>query len=60
MVLNQNSPSEEYGYFIQENKKNINKVIKFIEKPPDKKAKKIIKKKDIGIQECFLQKKFQL
>ena len=36
--------SEEYGYFLsKKNKKNINKVIRFIEKPPEKKAKKIIK-----------------
>ena len=39
-------PSREYGYFL--NKKignNLNKVIKFIEKPSEIKAKKIIKKK---------------
>jgi len=40
------SPSSEYGYFItKKDKSNINKVVKFIEKPNLKKAKKIIKKK---------------
>jgi len=40
------SPSSEYGYFItKKNKNNINKVIKFIEKPSFRKAKKIIKKR---------------
>ena len=30
-------PSEEYGYFLtKKNKKNINEVIRFIEKPPEK------------------------
>ena len=36
--------SGEYGYFLsKKNKKNINEVIRFIEKPTEKKAKKIIK-----------------
>ena len=54
------SPSSEYGYFLtQKNKLNINKVYKFIEKPNLNKAKKIIKKRVIGIQECFLLGKTQ-
>ena len=41
-----NSPSSEYGYFLTEKiSKNINKVVKFIEKPNTSRAKKIIKKK---------------
>ena len=40
------SPSSEYGYFLTEKiSKNINKVVKFIEKPNTSYAKKIIKKK---------------
>ena len=40
------SPSSEYGYFlIKKGKHNINKVVKFIEKPNVRRAKKIIKKK---------------
>ena len=40
-----NSPSSEYGYFLTEKiSKNINKVVKFIEKPNTSYAKKIIKK----------------
>ena len=38
-------PSSEYGYFLTKKiKGNINKVIKFIEKPKSSKAKQIIKK----------------
>ena len=41
-----NSPSSEYGYFLTKKiSKNINKVVKFIEKPNTSYAKKIIKKK---------------
>ena len=41
-----NSPSSQYGYFLTKKvSKNINKVIKFIEKPKIYSAKKIIKKK---------------
>ena len=41
-----NSPSSEYGYFLTEKiSKNINKVVKFIEKPNTSYARKIIKKK---------------
>ena len=40
------NPSSEYGYFLtKKNKKNLNKVVKFIEKPNPSKAKKLIKKK---------------
>ena len=39
------NPSSEYGYFLTKKmKKNINKVVKFIEKPNKSKAKLIIKK----------------
>jgi len=39
------NPSSDYGYLISKNqKKRINKVIKFIEKPSTKKANQIIKK----------------
>ena len=54
------SPSSEYGYFLTKKiSRNLNKVNKFIEKPNTNKAKKIIKKKVIGIQVCFLQEKIQ-
>ena len=40
------NPSSDYGYLLsQKMNKNTNKVIKFIEKPKEKKAKKIIEKK---------------
>ena len=40
------SPSSEYGYFLSKKfNKNINKVVKFIEKPTISKAKQVIKKK---------------
>jgi len=40
------APSNEYGYFLSKKYNgNLNRVIKFIEKPDIKKAKKIIKKK---------------
>ena len=38
------SPSSQYGYFLSKNLNNINSVIKFIEKPQETTAKKIIKK----------------
>ena len=41
-----NSPSSQYGYFISKKiSKRIDKVVKFIEKPSQNNAKKIIKKK---------------
>ena len=40
------NPSSEYGYFLTKKiKKNINKVTKFIEKPNQSKAKRLIKNK---------------
>jgi mannose-1-phosphate guanylyltransferase/mannose-6-phosphate isomerase len=40
------SPSSEYGYFVtRKTKDNLNKVTKFIEKPKEVRAKKIIKQK---------------
>ena len=39
------NPSSEYGYFLTKKVKNINKVLKFIEKPKLKKAKQVIKNK---------------
>ena len=40
-----NSPSSQYGYFLtRKTSKNLNKVVKFIEKPNTSNAKKIIKK----------------
>ncbi len=38
------NPSSEFGYFLSKKIKNKNKVTKFIEKPNEKKARKIIKK----------------
>jgi len=41
-----NSPSSQYGYFLtKNNSKSFKKVVRFIEKPNEKKAKEIIKKK---------------
>ena len=52
------SPSSEYGYFLTKKiKKNINKVIKFVEKPHLSKAKKIIKKKGYWNSGMFYLKK---
>ncbi len=39
-----NIPSDQFGYFISKKIKNLNKVLKFLEKPNEKKAKNIIKK----------------
>ena len=49
------SPSSEYGYFLT--KKNINKVSKFIEKPNELKAKKIIKQKGYWNSGMFFLRK---
>ncbi len=38
-------PSSEFGYFLTKNIKGNNKVLKFVEKPKESKAKKIISKK---------------
>jgi len=52
------SPSSEYGYFITKKVKgNINKVTKFIEKPTEGKAKKIIKQKGYWNSGMFFLRK---
>ena len=52
------SPSKDYGYFLtKKNRKNINKVIKFIEKPNANKAINIIKKKGCWNSGMFLMRK---
>jgi mannose-1-phosphate guanylyltransferase/mannose-6-phosphate isomerase len=38
------TPSGEYGYFFTKKNKKVNKVVKFIEKPSELKAKNLIKK----------------
>ena len=51
-------PSSEYGYFLTKKKdNNINKVIKFIEKPNKSKAKKAIKKKAYWNSGMFFARK---
>tara|TARA_Y100001970_G_scaffold262003_1_gene345704 strand:- start:1127 stop:2329 length:1203 start_codon:yes stop_codon:yes gene_type:complete len=52
------NPSSEYGYFITKKiKNNINKVIKFIEKPNLSKAKAVIKKKGYWNSGMFFSRK---
>ena len=52
------NPSSEYGYFLtKKNKNNINKVVKFIEKPSLSKAKKLIKKKGYWNSGIFFLRK---
>jgi len=52
------SPSSEYGYFLsKKSKKNINKVVKFIEKPTKLKAKLVIKKKGYWNSGMFFLRK---
>jgi mannose-1-phosphate guanylyltransferase/mannose-6-phosphate isomerase len=52
------SPSSEYGYFITKKVKgNINKVIKFIEKPKVAKAKQVIKQKGYWNSGMFFLRK---
>jgi len=52
------SPSKEYGYFLTRSiGTNINKVSKFIEKPSEIKAKKIIKKKGYWNSGMFFARK---
>ena len=52
------SPSSEYGYFITKKiKGNINKVTKFIEKPKEAKAKKVIKQKGYWNSGMFFLRK---
>ena len=51
-------PTSEYGYFITKKiSNNINKVTKFIEKPNEKKAKLIIKKKGLWNSGMFFIRK---
>ena len=52
-----NSPSTEYGYFLTKRKKNIHQVVKFIEKPNELRAKKIIKKKGLWNSGMFFLRK---
>ena len=55
------SPSNEYGYFITKKiKKNIDKVVKFIEKPKKNIAKKIIKQKGYWNSGIFFVRKDSL
>ena len=52
------SPSSEYGYFITKKiRRNINKVTKFIEKPKEANAKKVIKKKGYWNSGMFFLRK---
>jgi len=52
------SPSSEYGYFLsKKNKKNVNNVSKFIEKPNKEKAKKVIKKNGYWNSGMFFMRK---
>ncbi len=52
------SPSKEYGYFLTKKiNKNINRVTKFIEKPSESRAKKIIKKKGYWNSGMFFVRK---
>jgi len=52
------SPSSEYGYFLsKKSKRNINKVVKFIEKPTLLKAKQVIKKKGYWNSGMFFLRK---
>jgi len=51
------TPSSEYGYFLTKKIKKINKVIKFIEKPNQSKAKKIIQKKGYWNSGMFFLRK---
>ena len=52
------SPSSEYGYFVTKKiKGNINKVKKFVEKPNEAKAKKVIKQKGYWNSGMFFLRK---
>ena len=52
------SPSKEYGYFLtKKNGPSLNKVNKFIEKPSESRAKKIIKKKGYWNSGMFFARK---
>ena len=52
------NPSSEYGYFLtKKDKKNINKVTRFFEKPKPAKAKQVIKKKGYWNSGMFFLRK---
>ena len=52
------SPSSQYGYFLtKKNSKNLNKVVKFIEKPNTNNAKKIVKSKGYWNSGIFFARK---
>ena len=51
------TPSNEYGYFVTKKNKMINNVVKFIEKPSESNAKKIIKKKGYWNSGMFFARK---
>ena len=51
-------PSSEYGYFLtKKTKGNINKVVKFVEKPNESKAKQVIKKRGYWNSGMFFLRK---
>ena len=53
-----NSPSSQYGYFITKKiSKSLNRVVKFIEKPNIRNAKKIVKKKGFWNSGIFFARK---
>jgi mannose-1-phosphate guanylyltransferase/mannose-6-phosphate isomerase len=54
------SPLPEYGYFLTKKIKGINRVIKFIEKPIEAKAKKIIKQNGYWNSAMFFVRKDSL
>ena len=53
-----NSPSSQYGYFLTKKiSKSLNRVVKFIEKPNIRNAKKIVKKKGYWNSGIFFARK---
>ena len=53
-----NSPSSQYGYFLTKKiSKRLNRVVKFIEKPNIRNAKKIVKKKGLWNSGIFFARK---
>ncbi len=55
-----NNPSDQYGYFLSKKNKNLNKVLKFLEKPSNEKAKTIIKQGGYWNSGMFFLKKSSL
>ena len=51
------NPSSEYGYFLTKKNKNVNQVVKFIEKPNQSKAKYLIAKKGYWNSGIFFLRK---